>query len=240
MSLRNGFKRLKQSRGHAVHSPFAYELITQVFRSHHSFYAFSDIPERLRGHGLDTRLITSFNHLSYRLVHYFKARNILEVNPGTGINTLFLMAPSTQTNCTWLEGKTSGDPDESILPLLPRRPHRVVALSALREERWVFGDDPFVFGRELVGPRGEKVAPEEGLFDAIFVNCSNTYLPSIDQLLELGCERAFWVIHPITKAPGKQYWKQIVNDKRIHVMFEGKETGTVFPWDTLTPSRYFI
>ncbi len=88
---------------------------------------------------------------------------------------------------------------------------------------------------------GEDLSsPEGGLFDAIFVNCSNVYLPSIHQLLKLGCERAFWVIHPINKEPGKQYWRQIVHDKRSNVVFEGVNVGTVFPWNTLTPSRYFV
>lgn len=233
MRLLNRFKRLKQSRGHGVHSPFAFELITRVFRSPYSFYAFFDIPERLRTQGVDPRLITHFNHLSFRLVHHFKARDILEVNPGTGINTLFLMAPSTQINCIWLEGETSGDSDGSILSLLPRQPHRMVVPPTSGEELLLSGERLFMASQELLPTKG-------GLFDAIFVNCSNTYLPSIDQLLKLGYERAFWVIHPINKEPGKQYWKQIVYDKRINVTFEGKEVGTVFPWDKLTPSRYFV
>lgn len=233
MCLLKGFKRLKQSRGHGVHSPFAFELITQVFRSPHSFYAFSDIPERLRIHGEDPRVITSFNHLSFRLVHHFNARNILEVNPGAGINTLFLMAPSTQINCTWLEGKPGGDSHRSILPLLPRQPHRVVAQPTLSGEMVPFDEYLYVHGE------GQH-ALMEGQFDAIFVNCSHAPLLSINQLFRWGHERTFWVIHPINKEPGKQYWKQIVHDKRSNVAFEGIKMGTVFPWDTLTPSRYFV
>ena len=233
MRIIDGFKRFKQSRGHGVHSPFAYQLITQVFSSPHSFYAFYDIPEKLRSHGIDPRVITPFNHLSYRLVYHLKARNILEVNPGTGINTLFLMSPSTRINCTWLEKDTSGDSDQSVLSLLPRRPHRIIALPAP-------GGELLPFGKDLSVPGKESPVPVDDLFDAIFVNVANVEPPPIDQLLELGHKQAFWVIHPITKEPGKQYWKHIVNEKRISVTFEGKEMGTVFPWDALTPSRYFV
>ncbi len=216
MRFLNWLKRLKQSRGHGVHSPFAYELITKVFRSPNSFYAFFDIPVRLRAHGVDSKAVTPFNHLSYRLVHHFKACNILEINPRTGINTLFLMAPSTDINCTWGGGSASGDTFPSIIPVLPRRPH-LVSLAAL-EDSWI----------------------DRGMFDAIFVNCFDTDIISVDLLLKLGCECAFWVIHPINKEPGKQYWKQIVNDKRISVTFDAKEMGLVFPCRSLPPSRYFV
>ncbi|MGI6572415.1 MAG: hypothetical protein ACOX19_03105 [Fermentimonas sp.] len=240
MCFPNGLKRLKQSRGHAVHSPFAYELITQVFRSPYNFYAFYDIPERLRDHGIDPRIITPFNHLSFRLVQHLKAWNILEVSPGTGINTLFLMAASTRVSCTWVKENGNDETERSIVSLLPRRPRRVVALPALQEERLVPEKDQFVPEEELLEPGKEAIVLGEGLFDAIFVNCSNAHLPPIDQLLKLGRERAFWVIHSIADELGTRYWKQIVHDKRINVTFEGKETGVVFPWNTLTPSHYFF
>ena len=240
MRLLNGFKRLIQSKGHGVHSPFAYKLITQVFHSPHSFYAFFDIPEKLRAYGVNPKTVTSFNHLSFRLVHHFKAKNVLEVNPRTGINTLFLMTISTRVNCTWMGKNGIGETCKSILSLLPRQPRRMAVPPVAGDELLPFSRGQYVPKERLFVPNQEMPSIVEGLFDAIFVNCSSGYLPPIDQLLKLSGDHTFWVIHPITEKPGKQYWKQIVHDTRINVTFDAKETGTVFPWDTLTPSHYFV
>lgn len=101
MGLLRWFKRKKQSRGHGVHSPFAFELITKVLRSPHAYYAFSDIPAMLRERGLDPELVTPFNHLSFRLLRHFNPRRILEINPGKGINTLFLHEGAPGARCTF-------------------------------------------------------------------------------------------------------------------------------------------
>lgn len=174
-----------------MHSPFAFELITKVLRSPHAYYAFFNIPVLLGEQGLDPGLVTPFNHLSFRLVHHFNPRDVLEINSGKGINTLFISSAAPGIQCTRVEADR-----------LPRD--------------------------------GER-------FDAIFLHMKKgAPTPSVSTLLELGRENSFWVIHPIGKGIGKQFWRKIVNDERISVTFDMKDTGIVFPHSLLTRSRYLI
>jgi hypothetical protein len=125
--------RKKQSKGYGIHSPFAFDVITNAIRSPHSFYAFSDIREIVLQNGFAPDSITGFNHLSFRLVHYFHAENILEINPGSGINTLFLTAPSPRIRCTCVEE----DGEKARLQRQTGRQWKVVsALSGCEGERY--------------------------------------------------------------------------------------------------------
>lgn len=189
MSLVKWVTRQKQSKGHGVHSPFAYNLIAKVLHSPYSYYAFFDIPE------WTNVPITSYNKLSFRLVHYFQAQTILEIYPGDGINTRYLLAPSSDIQC----------------------------MSVLSTSEEVL----------LTHPVNKR-------FDAIFINTGGETLPTVDRLLELGHESTFWVIHSIRSRQGKHFWKQIVNDKRIRVTFDKRDTGIVFLEPSITPSHYLI
>ena len=189
MGLLTWVTRQKQSRGHGVHSPFAYNLIKKVFHSPYSYYAFFDIPERAH------IPITPFNKLSFQLVNYFHARTILEIYPGDGVNTRYLLAPSSEIQCTSVESANEA-----------------------------------AFFIHSINKR----------FDAIFINTARGTLPTVDELLELGHENSFWVIHSIRNRQGKHFWKQIVNDKRIRVTFDKRDTGIVFLEPSITPSHYLI
>jgi hypothetical protein len=173
--------RQLQSRGYGVHSPFAFGLITGVIRCPHAFYAFSDIRKALP----QPNAVTGFNHLSFRLVHHFQAENILEINPGNGINTRFLTAPSPRVRC-----KTEASP-------------------------------------------GER-------YDAIFVNVDKNPLPDIPSLLSLSNPNAFWVIHPVNKGAGKQFWTEIVQEEKARATFDAKETGIVFLRPDLHKKNYLV
>mgnify|MGYP001418071797 CR=1 FL=1 len=95
------FVRLKQSRGHGIHSPFAFNLITNVINSPYSYYAFIDIPAKLNNSGrkitkLHSKSKSEFNHLSFRLVNHFKPESVLEINPGDGVNTYYITSPYSE------------------------------------------------------------------------------------------------------------------------------------------------
>jgi hypothetical protein len=201
MLLVRWLQRMKQSRGHGIHSPFAYDMITNVLRSPYSYYAFQDIEKVLTEYGLDTNLITDFNHLSYRLVHHFKAKTILEINSGKGVNTLFLTASSADIHCTCLEvdveevaiakglQKKSGMNCE-VIPMLP--------------------------------------AGDKKRYDAIFVNLKEKNQISIDTLMVHSHENSFWVFYPLNNNSGKQFWRNIVKDERISITFDRKDAGIAF------------
>lgn len=88
--------RKKQSKGHSIHSPFAFDLITNVLYSPYSYYAFNDIPDKFPFLAQPSKNVVKFNHVSFRLINYFKVKNILEVNPGNGLNSLYIKSPSSK------------------------------------------------------------------------------------------------------------------------------------------------
>ncbi len=92
--------RLKQSRGHGIHSPFAFDTITNVLHAKYGYYAFQDIPKILTEKSLQSYARSEINHLSFRLVNHFKAKRILELNAAEGVNTRYLVASSSDIRCT--------------------------------------------------------------------------------------------------------------------------------------------
>lgn len=208
--------RKKRSKGHGVHSPFAFELITKVIHSPHAYYAFYDIPDLLKENNLNSARVTPFNHLSFRLVNHFKPKNILEIHSGQGINTLFLSAAAPASRLTCVEANQ--DSLDVARILLQNR------LNAPPKPCW----------------RQSVPDPREGPFDAIFVYTGGNDLPSVDTLLKLGHSDTFWVIHPIRRGSGKQFWKSIVNEERAYVTFNNEVAGIVFPWPGLTPFHYWV
>ncbi len=230
MVLFRWLKRQKQSRGHGVHSPFAFDLITKVIHSPHPYYAFYDIPAMLHGQGLNPNLITPFNHLSFRLLRYFNSKNVLELNSGKGINTLFLMAAVPTIDCTCVE-------EDSALVSMAR----MLLENSPPISRSNNGTNQTLFPQFISSvAMHEEGSHHKGPFDAIFLNEGKVGLPTIEKLLEWSHEESFWVLHSIRKGAGKQLWKKIVNDERINVTFQTREAGVVFPWPLLTPSSYLV
>jgi len=204
---------MKQSRGHSIHSPFAYDLITNILRSPYSYYAFHDIEKVLTEYGLEMNLITEFNHLSYRLVHHFKAKTILEINSGIGVNTLFLTAPAADIHCTCLEV----DAEE-------------VAIAKGLQKKYGMNSKiiPML-------PAGEKKR-----YDAIFVNLKEKNQISIDTLMQHSHENSFWMFYPLNSRWSKQFWRNIVKDERARITFDMKNRGIVFLRFTRYKLNYFV
>ncbi len=123
------FITAKNTGGHGVHSPFIYQFTRYVLQENHPFYVFNTI-ERIReslkedkrvlnvadlGTGTDrTRLVCDIavnslkpprqSQLLFRIAHYFKAKNVLELGTSLGITTLYLGSLSSQVRCVTLEG----------------------------------------------------------------------------------------------------------------------------------------
>ncbi|WP_298653834.1 hypothetical protein [uncultured Proteiniphilum sp.] len=210
-----GLLRKKQSKGHGVHSPFAFDLITSVIHSPYSFYAFSDIREILWQNGLDPNLITGFNRLSFRLVHYFQAGDILEINSGTGLNTLFLTAPSSHIHCRCVEE----DKDKiAVAERLLKQAGRI----------WERGTVSSLSACEGKG------------YDAVFINLTGKNVPDIPILTKLSHPNTFWVLHPIKKGRAKQFWNEIVHDEKARITFDVKDTGIVFLRPDFHKANYLV
>lgn len=95
--------KLRHHRGHGIHSPFVFDLVNKVIEEKSEYYVYSDIRHLLREIPGFVPRISKYNRLSFRLVNYFDAKDILELGSGNGVNSLFLTAPFSDSACISIE-----------------------------------------------------------------------------------------------------------------------------------------
>jgi hypothetical protein len=88
-----------RAKGHGIHSPFAYQLVTNVIHSPHKYYAFFDIENQLPDIGKRNKTTVAFNQLSFRLVRHFSAKNVLKINFDDSVNKMFIAAAHQNAHC---------------------------------------------------------------------------------------------------------------------------------------------
>lgn len=94
----NWIQRFRHSKGYGVHSPFAFDFITNVVYEKHWYYAFTDLEYLLLSNGIDIHNY-NFYHLSYRLITFFKPKTVLEMGFNNVVNTLFICHPDKELLC---------------------------------------------------------------------------------------------------------------------------------------------
>lgn len=123
------FFSARNTWGFGVHSPFLFHFTRFVLCEKYSYYIFGPI-ENIRAslkNDLRTINITDFGtgsnrtetvagiagkslkaakygQLLFRIIHYFKARNVLELGTSLGITTSYLASVSSEIRCISLEG----------------------------------------------------------------------------------------------------------------------------------------
>ncbi len=108
--LTKGIRKVRHRKGHGVHSPFAFALITQVINERSPYYAYQDILKAWRKQSRKRRILPNFVNkranstkvlfLLYRLVNRFKARAILEVGSTDGLTTLAMQLADSSCRVT--------------------------------------------------------------------------------------------------------------------------------------------
>lgn len=103
------YRKLRYRRGFGVHSPFIYNLITKVIEEKTPYYVFDEI-EQFRN-GLPLRKETqhkNYGALLFRIIHFFKCRNILQIRAYTGILSLYLSLASRKNSTCYALEENSG------------------------------------------------------------------------------------------------------------------------------------
>ncbi|OFY95055.1 MAG: hypothetical protein A3K10_15095 [Bacteroidetes bacterium RIFCSPLOWO2_12_FULL_31_6] len=125
--------RFKSDNEHSIHSPFIYELYTNIIKDETHFYSYqniesiraklllSDVKIKIEDFGVGSTINKSNNRtikdiakhtlkspkygqLLFRLVNRFKPKTLLELGTSLGISTLYLAASSKNTKVTTVEG----------------------------------------------------------------------------------------------------------------------------------------
>jgi hypothetical protein len=205
--------RKKQSKGHGIHSPFAFDIITNVLNSPYSYYAFTDIPESFPYSKGRSNKIKKFNHLSFRLVNHFKAINILEINPENGFNTSYIKSPSSKINYKSISG--------------------IGSFENANEENGSTLNSVNVYASEVSATGVNVVEVSES-------EVSETELPPIEWLLNISHENTFWVINPINTKYSKHFYQLIVNHESVTMSFDINTTLVVFLRQSYYKHHYFV
>ena len=85
-------QKIRHRRGHGIHSPFVFSLITKVIEEKRAYYAYTDIPEYIQPFPEIKKASLKNNRLIFRLTNYFNSKNILEIGAGDGQTTLYASA----------------------------------------------------------------------------------------------------------------------------------------------------
>lgn len=194
--LFNWIQRIRHSKGFGIHSPFAFNFITNVIYSKHWYYAFADIEYILMKSKIG---INSYklNHISYRLIQYFKPTNVLQIGIDDGVNATYTNYSNIVTSFDCVESDY-----ESIS-------------SAEKLQHEIGKSIYFLDNIHLVNT-----------YDSIFVNIERDIV-DINTLIEISNANAFWVVYRINSKKGKQYWRSIVKDERVSVTFDMRDIGIV-------------
>lgn len=101
---RTGLKilyKIRHHKGHGIHSPFVFNLITKVIEEKTPYHVYDDINALIDPY--KSLCLEKHSRLSFRLVNYLGAQRILEIGSGYGVNTLCLTAASRSIICTCVE-----------------------------------------------------------------------------------------------------------------------------------------
>lgn len=121
------------SRGHGIHSPFVFELVSEVLNNRHSYYAYEKIERVKKKLHRDDRILRvtdagagsgklageekkiaeitatavstqKFGRLLFRLANYYRAETIIELGTSLGISTAYLASANAASRIITLEG----------------------------------------------------------------------------------------------------------------------------------------
>ena len=209
--------RLRHSRGFGVHSHFAFNFILDTIHTPHSYYIYNENKRKIDKARLQKQANLNYAELLFRLMNRFKARNILEIGSGLGINTLYISAHSKQASVICVEQN-----EEKII--------KAQSLLANKMENIIF----------------TKVLPtSDNSFDAIVWDLDEYPLNKVDALKTLETigstikADGFMVVNHINKDKhNKGVWQKIRQLDTATMSFDLGSIGIVFFKTSLPKLNY--
>ncbi|MDR1609945.1 MAG: hypothetical protein LBS08_00340 [Candidatus Symbiothrix sp.] len=209
------YRKLRYRKGFGVHSPFIYNLITKVIEEKTPYYVFDEIEQFRKG--LSLRKETqhkNYGALLFRIVHFFKCRNVLQIRACTGVLSLYLSMASRK-DCTCYALEENSGLLEAVKVFAEQQ--------RLKNLRFMEGD----YAENL-----EKLKAFIPSFDLIFVNQSGNpekTLESIELSKHFIGEKSILIIDGISKNKAmKALWEKIKNHSETRVAIDLFALGIVF------------
>jgi predicted O-methyltransferase YrrM len=228
------YRKLRYRKGYGVHSPFVYSLITKVIEEKAAFYAFDEI-EKLRqemvspAHPLSDLTVRetqsrNYGALLFRIVNFYKCRQILQIGSSTGIMSLYLAMASPKQCCCHALEERSGLLDTAQAF---SRAHHLEKLD-FRE-----GD----YGSEL-----KRLQVSGFQADLIFINGLYNFLET-ENILSLCLpflhKKTILIIDNIVKNKNRRdLWKKIKSHPQVRSSIDLCALGIAFFDDNLPKKQY--
>ena len=232
------YRKLRHRKGHGVHSPFAYRIITQVIEEKLPYYVFDEIEHVRRELLTDMTLITYTDYLGkirrktigeitskechhqhygallFRLVNFFRSSSVLHVGASTGVNSFYLASPRSDCSCIALEKRDD-----------------LIEIASVKTKR--LGLTNLKFIRSLGSETVEAILKEEkSLFDLIFIDTA--YDVQLTKEAILICMRylqedSILIVDGIYRNKKmKQLWKEVKQQLNIGITLDLYTLGIVF------------
>lgn len=242
----------KATNAHGVHSPFVYELLTEVLdkKKFYSFEAIEALREKLKqdseiievtDYGMGSKNLSNrrsrsirditnaslkapkYAQILFRLALWTKARNIVEIGTCLGLTTAYLASAKKDSSIVTFEG--------------------CPALSAKAQQHF---DQLNLANIEVeMGEFSKSLRPRLAQINSIdlgFIDGNHSYEATKEyfELLVNKCtERSVLVIDDIYWSKGmNQAWKEIMDDNRVSVSVDLFEMGIVFFRDGIEKQNF--
>lgn len=197
--------KIRHHRGHGIHSPFVFDLITKVIEEKTPFYVYEDINRYLESFPELQHQNNKVHRLLFRFINWFSAKTILELGAGTGVSTLYLTVASSDIHCRSVE--ISSEKYEQAGKLY---------------EDWERNIQQY---NEPYPKLGEK-------FDCIFVNLRNykvDFSLLADYLLSLVRVDSFIIMDGIrTNKEYQMLWRKLIAREEVFVSLDLYHLGILF------------
>ncbi|HBF87617.1 MAG TPA: SAM-dependent methyltransferase [Bacteroidales bacterium] len=244
----------KHRQGHGIHSPFVYDLLTNIIEDETSFYCFEKI-EQLRSDLLknselievtdlgagsqknksNKRKISDiakysmtpkrYGQLIFRLVNHLKPHNIVELGTSLGLTTLYLSQPNSKANVYTIEG----------CPEIARVASKIFALTNANNIKQFVGN----FDQML-----PQVLTESSQVDFVYFDGNHRKEPTVNYFnlcLNHINDNTFFIFDDIHWSEGmSEAWGEIKKHEKVKVTIDLFFMGIVFFKKDLQKQDYTI
>lgn len=200
--------RFRYRKGYGVHSPFAFNLITDVINERRPFYAYTELG-RLHKRMSKQRPSCEkrVERLLFRLANWWQPKSVIEVGTGNGLTIGALATGNKKAVCT----SVSHTPIDGELEKMVGGYGNVALVADAR--------------LDALGQLLHSNVPV-GL---VHIACTPHYREALEMAIPYVDKHTLIVIQGIHDDKEKrQWWKTVVNDPRIGVTFDLYEVGLLF------------